>query len=176
MIYLMAPMGVLLAVLITFGLLDKSSELTAMKATGFSIYRATLPVIVLSGIFASGMFVFDQLYIPHTNRQQEILRNEIKGKPAQTYLQADRKWIFGQNNEIYYYRVFDPDQNTFGGISIFEFDPATLPTDPAHSGRPCLLGPAATEMGLRARVGSHFKRRVHPGLSHLRYHHLRRAA
>ncbi len=126
MIYLMAPMGVLLAVLITFGLLEKSSELTAMKATGFSIYRATLPVIVLSGIFASGLFVFDQLYIPHTNREQEILRNEIKGKPAQTYLQADRKWIFGQSNQIYYYRVFDPDQNIFGGISVFEFDPNTF--------------------------------------------------
>ncbi len=126
MIYLMAPMGVLLAVLITFGLLEKSSELTAMKATGFSIYRATLPVIILSGIFASGLFVFDQLYIPHTNREQEILRNEIKGKPAQTYLQADRKWIFGQSNEIYYYRVFDPDQNIFGGISVFEFDPNTF--------------------------------------------------
>ncbi len=123
MIYLMAPMGVLLGVLITFGLLDKSSELTAMKATGFSIYRATLPVIVLSGFFAAGLFVFDQLYIPHTNREQEILRNEIKGKPPQTYLQADRKWIFGQNNQIYYYRVFDPDQNMFGGISVFEFDP-----------------------------------------------------
>ena len=126
MIYLMAPMGVLLAVLVTFGLLDKSSELTAMKATGFSIYRATLPVIVLSGMFAAGLFVFDQLYIPHTNREQEILRNEIKGKPAQTYLQAGRKWIFGQNNQIYYYRVFDPDQNTFGGISVFEFDPNTF--------------------------------------------------
>ena len=126
LIYLMAPMAVLLAVLITFGLLDKSSELTAMKATGFSIYRATVPVIVLSGIFAAGLFVFDQLYIPHTNREQEILRNEIKGKPAQTYLQADRKWIFGQNNEIYYYRVFDPDSNYFGGISIFEFDPNTF--------------------------------------------------
>jgi LPS export ABC transporter permease LptG len=123
MIYLTAPMGVLLAVLITFGLLDKSSELIAMKATGFSVYRATLPVIVVSGVFAAGMFVFDQLYIPYTNQQQEILRNEIKGKPPQTYLQADRKWIFGQNNEIYYYRVFDPDQNTFGGISIFQFDP-----------------------------------------------------
>ena len=123
MIYLMAPMAVLLGVLITFGLMDKSSELIAMKASGFSIYRATLPVIVLCGVFAGALFVFDQLYIPRTNRQQEILRNEIKGKPPQTYLQADRKWIFGQNNEIYYYRVFDPDQNHFGGISIFEFDP-----------------------------------------------------
>ncbi|MGC2112684.1 MAG: LPS export ABC transporter permease LptF [Candidatus Korobacteraceae bacterium] len=126
LIYLMAPMAVLLAVLITFGLMEKSSELIAMKASGFSIYRATLPVIVISGVFAGGLFIFDQLYIPRTNRQQEILRNEIKGKPPQTYLQADRKWIFGQNNEIYYYRVFDPDLNVFGGISIFEFDPNTF--------------------------------------------------
>jgi LPS export ABC transporter permease LptG/LPS export ABC transporter permease LptF len=126
MIYLMAPMAVLLGVLITFGLMDKSGELIAMKASGFSVYRATLPVIVLCGIFAGGLFLFDQFYIPRTNREQEILRNEIKGKPPQTYLQADRKWIFGQNNEIYYYRVFDPDQNHFGGISIFEFDPNTF--------------------------------------------------
>ena len=126
LVYLMSPMSVLLAVLITFGLLQKSSELTAMKATGFSIYRTTLPVILLSAGFAVGLFVFDQLYIPHTNRRQETLRNEIKGKPPQTYLQADRKWIFGQSNQIYYYQVFDPDTNRFGGISVFEFDPATF--------------------------------------------------
>jgi lipopolysaccharide export system permease protein len=126
LIYLIAPLAVMLAVLITFGLMEKSSELTAMKASGMSIYRAALPVIVLSAFFAVGLFVFDQAYIPHTNRQQEILRNQIKGKPAQTYLRADRKWIFGQSNEIYYYQVFDPDTNHFGGISIFEFDPNTF--------------------------------------------------
>jgi LPS export ABC transporter permease LptG len=126
LVYLMAPMSVLLAVLVTFGLMEKSSELTAMKATGFSIYRATLPVIVLSGMFAAGLFIFDQAYIPHTNRRQEVLRNEIKGKPPQTYLQADRKWIFGESNQIYYYQVFDPDTDRFGGISVFEFDPTTF--------------------------------------------------
>ena len=126
LLYLMAPVAVLLAVLITFGLLEKSSELTAMKATGISIYRAALPVIVVCGIFAAAMFVFDQLYIPHTNKEQEILRNQIKGKPPQTYLQADRKWIFGQNNDIFYYQVFDPDTNQLGGVSIFEFDPNTF--------------------------------------------------
>lgn len=126
LIYLMAPMSVLLAVLITFGLMQKSSELTAMKATGFSIYRATLPAILLSAAFAVGLFIFDQAYIPHTNRRQEILRNQIKGKPPQTYLQADRKWIFGESNQIYYYQVFDPDTDRFGGISVFEFDPATF--------------------------------------------------
>ena len=126
LLYLMAPVAVLLAVLITFGLLEKSSELTAMKATGISIYRAALPVIVVCAIFAAAMFVFDQLYIPRTNKEQEILRNQIKGKPPQTYLQADRKWIFGQNNDIFYYQVFDPDTNQLGGVSIFEFDPNTF--------------------------------------------------
>jgi len=126
LLYVMTPVAVLLAVLITFGLLEKSSELTAMKATGISIYRAAMPVIVVCGIFAAAMFVFDQLYIPHTNKEQEILRNQIKGRPAQTYLQADRKWIFGQNNDIFYYQVFDPDTNQLGGVSIFEFDPNTF--------------------------------------------------
>jgi LPS export ABC transporter permease LptG len=126
LIYLMAPMAVLLAVLITFGLMEKYSELTAMKATGVSVYRAALPVLVLCALFAVGLFAFDQLYIPRTNREQEILRNQIKGKPAQTYLQADRKWIFGDNDNIYYYQVFDPDTNHYGRISIFEFDPNTF--------------------------------------------------
>jgi LPS export ABC transporter permease LptF/LPS export ABC transporter permease LptG len=126
LIYQMTPVAVMLAVLITFGLMQKSSKLTAMKATGISLYRATLPVIVLSGMFAGGLFLFDQLYIPHTNKRQEILRNEIKGKPAQTYLQANRQWIVGGNDEIYYYQLFDADTDTFRGISIFEFDPRTF--------------------------------------------------
>ena len=126
LVYLIAPLAVMLAVLITFGLMEKSSELTAMKASGMSIYRAALPVIVLCALFAMGLFIFDQIYIPHTNREQEILRNQIKGKPAQTYLQADRKWILGLNNEIYYYQLFDPDTDHFGGISVFEFDPNTF--------------------------------------------------
>ena len=123
LIYQMTPVAVMLAVLITFGLMQKSSELTAMKATGISLYRATLPVIVLCAIFAAGLFIFDQAYIPHTNKRQEILRNEIKGKPAQTYLQANRQWIVGANDEIYYYQFFDADTDTFRGISVFQFDP-----------------------------------------------------
>jgi len=126
LIYQMTPVAVMLSVLITFGLMQKSSELTAMKATGISLYRATLPVIVLSALFAGGLFLFDQFYIPHTNRRQEILRNQIKGKPAQTYLQANRQWIVGGNDEIYYYQFFDPDTDTFRGISIFEFNPKTF--------------------------------------------------
>jgi lipopolysaccharide export LptBFGC system permease protein LptF len=96
MIYQITPLSVLIAVLVTFGMFNRSSELIAMKATGISIYRLVIPVLVISAVLACGLFAFDQYYLPQANRKQEALRNIIKGKPAQTTLNPDQKWIFGQ--------------------------------------------------------------------------------
>jgi LPS export ABC transporter permease LptG/LPS export ABC transporter permease LptF len=126
MLYLLTPLSVMLAVLITFGLLQKGSEITAMKATGVSIYRLTFPVLVLASLLSIGLFAFDQFYLPDANKRQEALLHTIKGKPAQTFLRPDRKWIFGQGSSIYYYEFFDPDQNHFANISVFEFDPKSF--------------------------------------------------
>ena len=125
-LYNTMPLSMLLAVLITFGIFEKANEITAMKATGISIYRVVLPVLLTAAVVSVGLFFFDQLYLPQLNKKQDALRNQIKGKPAQTYLRPDRKWIFGQHNSIYYYEFFDPDQNRFGSVSIFEFDPKTF--------------------------------------------------
>lgn len=136
MIYTIAPLSVLLAVLTTIGLLQKSNEITAMKATGTSIYRVVFPILIIATAISAGLFFFDQLYIPAANQRQETLRNQIKGKPAQTYLRPDRKWIFGEHNDIYYYEFFDADQNTFGNITVFEFNPVTFElTGRVHAAR-----------------------------------------
>jgi LPS export ABC transporter permease LptG/LPS export ABC transporter permease LptF len=124
--YPIAPMSMLLAVLVTFGLLQRSNEIIAIKATGISLYRIVIPVILASCLIAGLLFISDQFYLPYTNKRQDELRNRIKGKPAQTYLRPDRKWIFGQHNDIYYYQLFDPDRDAFGGVSVFQFDPHTF--------------------------------------------------
>jgi LPS export ABC transporter permease LptF/LPS export ABC transporter permease LptG len=126
MIYLMAPLSVLVAVLVTFGLLQRSNELTAMKATGVSIYRAVVPVLVVAVVVSFGLFFFEQFYLPGANTRQEAIRNGIKGKPAQTFYRPDRKWIFAQQNSIYYYEHFDPDRNEFAGFSSFQFEPKSF--------------------------------------------------
>src|SRR5207247_1686565 len=100
--------------------------MTAIKATGISIYRVIVPVLLAACIFAVGLFFFDQFYLPRANKRQDALRNQIKGKPPQTYLNPDRKWIFGQNYKIYFYQLFDSDRNQFGNLSAFQFDPATF--------------------------------------------------
>jgi LPS export ABC transporter permease LptF/LPS export ABC transporter permease LptG len=125
-LYNITHLSILLAVLITLGLMQRSNEITAIKATGISIYRVIVPVLVVSTVLAAGLFFFDQFYLPHANKRQDALRNLIKGKPAQTYLNPDRKWIFGQHSTIYYYQLFDSDKNQFGNLSVFQFDPATF--------------------------------------------------
>ncbi len=128
MVYLFTPLSVLIAVLITFGLLEKHREVTAMKASGVSVYRVALPVFVLAGVFSVGLFFFDHYYLPEAFTRQDELWNTIKGRPAQTYLRPDRKWIFGQRSSIYYYEFYDPERPRpqFGGLSVFLFDPKTF--------------------------------------------------
>jgi LPS export ABC transporter permease LptF/LPS export ABC transporter permease LptG len=125
-LYNVTHLSILLAVLITLGLMQRSNEITAIKATGISIYRVIVPVLVVSVVLAAGLFFFDQFYLPHANKRQDALRNQIKGKPAQTYLNPDRKWIFGEHSSIYYYQLFDSDRNQFGNLSVFQFDPTTF--------------------------------------------------
>jgi LPS export ABC transporter permease LptF/LPS export ABC transporter permease LptG len=126
LLYNVAPLVMLLAVLVTFGVMQRSNEITAIKASGTSIYRIVTPVIVAAAVFATGLFFADQFYLPHTNKRQEELHNLIKGKPPQTYLRPDRKWIFGQNNDIYYYQFFDPERDQFGNITLFQLDKSSF--------------------------------------------------
>jgi len=125
-LYNTTPLCMLLAVLVTFGLLQRSNEITAIKATGISLYRIVVPVLIVATLVAGVLFLSDQIYLPYTNKRQDALRNLIKGRPAQTYLRPDRKWIFGENSTIYYYQFFDSDRNVFGSLSVFQFDPHTF--------------------------------------------------
>jgi len=131
MIYTITPLAVLIAVLVVFGLLNRSSELTAMKAAGISLYRVVLPVLIIASMLAALLFIFDQLYLPKANRRQEALRNVIKGKPPQTFEHPGQKWIFGlqepgKPGRIFYYELFDAAQNAFGNVTVFEFNPDTF--------------------------------------------------
>jgi LPS export ABC transporter permease LptG len=126
LLYSVAPLIMLLAVLITFGLMNRSNEITAIKATGTSVYRIVTPVMFAAAVLAAGLFFADQFYLPHTNKRQEALHNMIKGKPAQTYLRPDRRWIFGQHNDIYYYQFFDADRNQFANLTVFRLDPVNF--------------------------------------------------
>jgi LPS export ABC transporter permease LptG/LPS export ABC transporter permease LptF len=125
LIYTLMPVGVLVAVLATFGVLSKNNEITAFKACGVSLYRLAIPILLLSTMLSGGLFAFDFYYVADANRKQDALRDQIKGRTtAQTYLHPERKWIMGNNsNRIFYYRFFDNSEEAImNEASVFELD------------------------------------------------------
>ena len=126
MLYLLSPLSALVATLVTLGLMAKNNEVTAFKASGVSLYRLALPLLLASTFLAAGMFVLDDTYLPYANQKQDALRNQIKGRPAQTFYEPTRQWIFGEGYRVYNYALFDSDHDLFGGLNVFELDPATF--------------------------------------------------
>ena len=126
MLYTLAPLAVLVATLVTLAVLAKNNEVIAFKASGVSLYRLVLP-LALAGILVSvGMFSLGETYLPYADQRQDALRNEIKGRPPQTFYQPTHQWIVGENEKIYNYEFYDPIARLFGGLSVFELDPLTF--------------------------------------------------
>ncbi|MBI3669475.1 MAG: LPS export ABC transporter permease LptF, partial [Acidobacteria bacterium] len=126
LVYQLAPLAALVATLVTLGAMTKNNEIVAFKAGGVSLYRLALPLLVAGLTLAGAMLVLDDTYLPYANKRQDALRNQIKGRPAQTFFQPRRQWIFGENSKVYNYELFDPDRKLFGGLNVFELDPATF--------------------------------------------------
>jgi len=126
MIYQLAPLATLVATLVTLAVLAKNNEVTALKASGISLYRVVLPLLLAGCLVSGGMFLLDDTFLPYANQRQDALRNEIKGRPAQTYIEPAHQWIFGEDAKIYNYELFDFDRQLFGTLNVFELDPATF--------------------------------------------------
>jgi lipopolysaccharide export LptBFGC system permease protein LptF len=70
--------------------------------------------------------MLDDAYLPYANQRQDAIRNQIQGRPAQTFYQPQRSWILGDDSRVYNYQLFDPDHSLFARLSIFELDPDTF--------------------------------------------------
>jgi LPS export ABC transporter permease LptF/LPS export ABC transporter permease LptG len=126
MVYQLSPLASLVATLVTLAVLAKNNEVIAFKASGVSLYRIVLPLTLAGCIIAGAMFLLDDTFLPYANQRQDALHNQIKGRPAQTYFQPAHQWIFGENDKIFNYELFDWERQLFGGLSIFELDPKTF--------------------------------------------------
>ena len=124
--YWVCPLAVLVAVLISLGMLTKSNETLAVKAGAVSLYRMCVPLLVMGGLLSVGTYFLQDFLLPYTNRQQDFYRNTIKGRAEQSYRDPQRNWMAGSDDRIYYYVYFDPDENIFYDLMVFSFSPATF--------------------------------------------------
>ncbi len=125
-LYWVLPLAVLLAVLVNLGTLTKTNQTLAIKAGAVSLYRMSLPLVLMSLLLSVGVYAMQDFLLPYSNQRQDEFRNRIKGRASQTYRDPLRKWMAGSDNRIYHYNYFDPDRNAFARISVFEFNPSNF--------------------------------------------------
>ena len=114
------PVGILLAVLITFGLMNKNNEIVALKSGGMSVYHFLRPVLSLGILFTIVYFIFAEIVVPVTvSKANEIWRVEVK----KLTVTAERKniWIKGHRS-IAFISYFNPQDQTISGVTVNRFD------------------------------------------------------
>jgi LPS export ABC transporter permease LptF/LPS export ABC transporter permease LptG len=99
--FTVAPIAVLVGVLVTLGILARRNEITAMKAGGISIYRVALPVLGMGAAASLLLYVSQEWVLPHTNKMALQDRNVIKGRPAQSSDQFEKRWMLASDGRFY---------------------------------------------------------------------------
>ncbi|MFQ5789152.1 MAG: LptF/LptG family permease, partial [Acidobacteriota bacterium] len=122
----MLPLATLTATLVNFAILTKTSEITAIKAGGTSLYRISLPVILVGLGVSTMCFGIQEYILAYSNRRAAEIRDEIRRRPVQTHNLLNRQWMLGRDQQIYHYAYYDPDRKRFNGIAVYRYDRAAF--------------------------------------------------
>ena len=77
------PMGVLFGVLMVLGRFSETSEIIAMRASGFSLYSIYIPTFLFGVMMSILMFWFINFVMPESNyRYKAIYRNVVYSNPS----------------------------------------------------------------------------------------------
>lgn len=78
MVVLAVPMGVLFATLMAFGSLSAANEITVVKASGGSLVRMMMPIIIFGLILSFALFLFNDRVLPDANHKAKTLFSDIR--------------------------------------------------------------------------------------------------
>jgi LPS export ABC transporter permease LptG/LPS export ABC transporter permease LptF len=124
-VYYVIPLAALLSVLVTFGVLSRTSELAVMKACGISLYRIALPLLLLSVIWSGVLYGLEQQIMARANQRADALDAQIRGRPPRTSNPLNRRWLVARDGAIYHYTYFDPLRKALDNLVIYRPAPDT---------------------------------------------------
>jgi lipopolysaccharide export system permease protein len=116
----MCPISLLLAVLITFGLMSKRNELIALKSSGVSIFHLFKPVAALGILGTLFLCLLSEVVVPasmpHANH---IWLQDVKGGGA--LKTRENIWIKGDRS-FFKADQYDPEGQVIFGLTVYDFD------------------------------------------------------
>jgi lipopolysaccharide export system permease protein len=131
------PMGVLVATLAAFGRLSGDNEITAMRASGISLYNLLTPLVGAAGLLALCMIGFNHVVLSEANHQLSLLEQDIgRTKPSFVLKERTLNEPGGTGNFRLVVDRIDRDSDRLFGVRIYDqSDPSIQRTILAESGR-----------------------------------------
>ncbi|MBD3307971.1 LPS export ABC transporter permease LptG [candidate division KSB3 bacterium] len=127
-LFMIAPISMLLTTLIVMGSFARNSEVIAMLANGISIYRIMVPLLILGFLISVLMLGLNEFIVPTANRVAEECKRIMKGKPDTRKMAKIQIWFRGtRESRIYYINALIPERREIHGLTIFELNEEFMP-------------------------------------------------
>jgi LPS export ABC transporter permease LptG len=118
----LAPIGLLVAVLVTYALLARRSEVVVWWASGQSLYRLAVPTLFFSLLVSMGLAVMQESVLPQANRKQEGYRAQIRGSLNRATTPTGFQWLaVPDTKRLYSYKYQEGGQMLISPV-VYEFD------------------------------------------------------
>jgi lipopolysaccharide export system permease protein len=117
------PIVVLIATVFLFLSLTRAHELDALKAAGVSLYRVSVPVLLLALALSLGAGFFQETVLPAINaRADEIDRVKIRGGVPRHLQKRNQLWYRSTETRFWRMELLDPVERSVDGLLILEVD------------------------------------------------------
>jgi lipopolysaccharide export system permease protein len=121
--YQIAPLALLMATLLTFGLLSRGNEITAMRSCGISLLRITSPLIAFATGVSLVLLLFSSTVIPlAASKSEEIRTMRIEKKPPAAAVQLKQPWTRVGADSLMHVTSVSVDGELLDDIRLFSFD------------------------------------------------------
>ncbi len=123
-IVLMLPVAMLLSALFSIGELSRNNEITAIKASGISLYQIVLPLLGFALLVSLFSLSFGETAVPIANRLKESIKEGNKRKATR----ANRANVFLQDihGQIIFVRYYNAREKSARDVSIQKYSDSSL--------------------------------------------------
>lgn len=118
-----APLAILMATLLTFGLLSRGHEITAMRSCGISLFWIISPFIAFAAGIALVLLLFSSTVIPlAAGKSEEIRTTRIEKKPPAAAVKLMQPWTRVGADRLMHVTSVSVGGELLGGVRLFQFD------------------------------------------------------
>ncbi|MFC2173088.1 LptF/LptG family permease [Acidobacteriota bacterium] len=118
------PLAAMVATLVTFSILTRTLEITAMRVSGISLYRIVMPVVLIGIGLTVVAYYLHNTILPQSQEKFNIYHAKVKGEKAEEFINPISPWAIGLDGQTFYnYGYFTPGRRLFEDIAVYQISP-----------------------------------------------------